>query len=262
MDKNDESIKIMIAFGLTRSQARSYLSLIDIGPASVKEVAKHSNVARPDTYRALMDLQELGLVEKIVTFPTRFKPLPIADAVSLLMLRRNKETVEIGKRANALIGFLSERNLKIQHSEDNQLTLILGGDAITAKLHKIMKNSKEQICVICSKMDFFQCKQFISETLQNNLSSKVTFLLLTENHAGPRELKEIRDLRKNPRFQVKYLQMPPAVCFAIFDKKEVILMDSPEVEYAKSSIIWSNNPRLIELAQSYFERFWNQTEQK
>ena len=259
MDKNEESAKIMIDFGLTRSQARSYLTLLDLGTASVKEVAKHSKVARPDTYRALTDLQELGLVEKIVTFPTKFKPLLIADAVSLLMLRRNKKTVELGKRANALIGLLSERKLHIQRSEDSQLTLILGEDAITAKLQKIMQNSKEQICVICPKKDFFQRQQFISETLKETLGTRVTLMLMTENHAGPLEKKEIRDLKKNPKFQIKYLNLTPSVCFAVFDKKELLLMNNPKLEYSNSSVIWTNNTNLIELARSYFERLWNQT---
>lgn len=259
MDKNDESTKIMIAFGLTRSQARSYLTLLDLGTASVKEVAKQSNVARPDTYRALAELQELGLVEKIVTFPIKFKPLAIVDAVSILMLKRNKETVELGKRANSLIGLLSERNLSSERSEDNQLTLILGGAAIAAKLQKILQNTKQQILVICPKKDFFQCRQLIPETMQDDLGSKISFSLMTENHEGPCETKEIRDLKKNPRVQVKYLRLPPTVCFALFDRKEIVLINPPMHDYSNSSVIWSNNPSLIELAQSYFEGLWNQT---
>lgn len=248
----------MIDFGLTGSQARTYLTLLDLGSASVKEVAKLSNVARPDTYRALTDLQELGLVEKIVTFPTKFKPLSIVDAVSMLTLRRNKETVELNKRANMLIELLSGKNLNIKQPEDSQVTLIFGGDAITAKLNKILENSKEQFCVLCPRKKFFQCKQFISETIQKTLRTKVAFLLITENSAGPREEKEIRDLRKNPNFQIKYVHSPPSVCFAIFDRKELMLTTTPKLEYSESSVIWSNNPSLVELAISYFERLWSQ----
>jgi sugar-specific transcriptional regulator TrmB len=258
MENNDESTKTLTGFGLNRSQARSYLTLLDIGIASVKDVAKNSNIARPDTYRALSDLQEFGLVEKLITFPTKFKALPITDAISVLMLRRNKETAELGKKATTLMRSLSERNLHIQRSEDNQLTLILGGDAITAKLHKIMQNSKKRICVICPKKDFFQCRQFISETLQETVGNRLTIMLITENHVGPREPKEIRDLKKNPNFQVKYLEGMPTVCFAVFDQKEVIIINTPEIEYSNSSVIWSNTPCLIELAKNYFEHLWNQ----
>jgi sugar-specific transcriptional regulator TrmB len=222
LEKNDESTRMLTAFGLNRSQAKSYLTLLEMGTASVKEVAKQSNIARPDTYRALADLQELGLVEKIVTFPTTFRSLSITDAISVLMIKRNKENAELGKKATALIQIVSERNSRIRHSEANQLTLITGGDAITAKLHKIMQNSKKQICVICPKKDFFQCRQFISEPLQENVGNRLTVMFITENHIGPREPKEIRDLKKNPRFQVKYLDSTPVVCFAVFDQKEVL----------------------------------------
>jgi sugar-specific transcriptional regulator TrmB len=259
LDKNDESTKTLTDFGLNRSQAKSYLTLLEIGLASVKEVAKNSNVARPDTYRALADLQELGLVEKVVVFPTKFKSLSITDAIGILMQRRNKETAELGKKATTLIRVVSERNSHVQRSEENQLTLITGGDVITAKLHKIMRNSKEKICIICQKKDFLQCKHFISESLQETVGNRLTVMLITDNHVGPREPKEIRDLKKNPRFKVKYLDATPTVCFAVFDHREVIIINAPEAEFSNSSVIWSNNPGFIELAQSYFEHLWNQT---
>ncbi len=244
----------MMDFGLTRSQARSYLALLELGTTSVKEVAKFSNVARPDTYRALSDLQELGMVEKIVMFPTKYKPLPIADTVNMLMLRRNKETLQLGKRGNALIELLREKNLNTKYSEESQLTLILGGNAITTKLQKIMENSKEQICVLCPKKNFLQCEQSISETIQETLSRKVIFLLKTEDFAGALEAKEIRNLRKSPSFQIKYLHSPPSLCFAIFDRKEIIILTTtPKLEYSQLSAIWSNSSCLIELALSYFE---------
>lgn len=258
MNNNDENIKVMIDFGLTKTQARSYLALLDLGTASVKEVAKFSSVARPDTYRALADLQDLGLVEKIVTFPTRFKPLPVADAVSMLILRRNKETVELSKRGNTLIELLKGKNLNVKHPEDGQLTLILGGAAITAKLQKILERATGEFSVLCPRKKFLQCKQFISEILQESLRKKVTVQLITENSAGPLEAREIHELRKNPSFQVKYIHAVPQVSFAVFDKKEIILETTPQREYSESSVLWSNNPSLLELALSYFEKLWNQ----
>jgi hypothetical protein len=108
------------------------------------------------------------------------------------------------------------------------------------------------------KKKFLQCQQFISETIQETLSKKVACLLITEDSAGTLEAKEIRELRKYPFFQVKYLNSSPLVCFAIFDRKELMLITTPELEYSESSVIWSNNPSLIELAQTYFERLWKQ----
>ena len=93
----------MVDLGLSGTQAKSYLGLLGIGSGSISEIANISKIARPDTYRAINDLVETGLVEKIVTMPTEYKPLPIADAVGVLMLRRTKESIDrIKKQINSL----------------------------------------------------------------------------------------------------------------------------------------------------------------
>ena len=114
--------------GLSGTQAKSYLGLFGIGSGSISEIANISKIARPDTYRAINDLVETGLVEKIVTIPTKYKPLPIADAVGVLMLRRTKESIDLNKKANKLIEKLKEKeNTKMAHNVGNQLVLVRGG---------------------------------------------------------------------------------------------------------------------------------------
>ena len=73
----DENIRTLVDLGLSGTQAKSYLGLLGIGSGSISEIANVSKVARPDTYRAINDLLEAGLVEKIITVPTKYKPLPI-----------------------------------------------------------------------------------------------------------------------------------------------------------------------------------------
>ena len=121
ISNNDENIRTLVDLGLSGTQAKSYLGLLGIGSGSMSEIANISKIARPDTYRAINDLVETGLAEKIVTMPTEYKPLPIADAVGVLMLRRTKESIDLNKKANKLIEKLKEKENTKSHNVGNQL---------------------------------------------------------------------------------------------------------------------------------------------
>ncbi len=262
MSKDNENTKTLVDLGITRAQARIYLTLLKIGTASAKDVASFSHVARPDTYRAIADLQELGLVEKIISVPALFKPLPIADAVTALLLRRNKESIKLTKRASFLIADLEEKSKKEKPFEDSQLILLPCGDALTIKLRKVLDGTVRQICAIIPRkhVALHLSKNF--EIAEKALNRKVTIQLLTEPPNCPCELPEVVELKKSPFFQIRYFDYSAPVCFLIIDGKETLLPKMLQSDHSKPTIIWSNNPCITELAQSYFNNNWNSTQPK
>lgn len=52
----------LVRFGLPEKEARTYLSLLELGPSSVSELAKRSRVSRTNTYHLLNALLARGLV--------------------------------------------------------------------------------------------------------------------------------------------------------------------------------------------------------
>ena len=134
LEKNDslnsfEKIRTLTDRGLTSAQSKIYLTLLKMGHTSIGKIALDSRVARPDTYRVVSELQELGIVEKIVASPTEVKPLPIEDAINILMLRKTKENLEVSKRANKLVEIVKKETKERNPTENSQFALIQG-DAI------------------------------------------------------------------------------------------------------------------------------------
>ncbi len=56
---------VLSSLGLTNNQARIYLALLDLGTASVKQVAKKTGFQRPNLYDVLEELKEKGLATYI-----------------------------------------------------------------------------------------------------------------------------------------------------------------------------------------------------
>jgi HTH-type transcriptional regulator, sugar sensing transcriptional regulator len=252
---NDEDTRTLIDLGLTGAQVRIYLALLRTGTSSIREVAKNSGVARPDTYRAIAGLQELGLVEKLLTTPTKFKPLPSEDAIGILMLRRTRESIELNERANRLIKNLEEKKNNAPPLEESQFILVPKGETLELKAQKMIENAQETISIVAPRK---RTRPFVANNLdmiKNALKRKVDIRTITEKYTENKST-EFLELQKFRLFEIEYAITEPRVLFILVDNKEILLMTSAKLEYSESPAVWSNNPGLIELAQGYFELTW------
>ena len=253
---SDEYTTTLMKLGLNSAQARTYLALLKKGMASTGEVAKISGVARPDTYRTIAELHELGLVEKLLTAPIKFRPLPVEDAVGILMLRRTHETIELNERTNRLVKNFEERNNHTSSVEESQFVLVSKGDTLILKAQKMMENAQETISLIVPQR---RLRPFIAnnfDIIKNALERKVAMRTITEGHIKNRSI-EFLELEKFGLFEIGYVMREPCVFYVLIDSKEILLITSAKTEYSESPAVWSNNLGLIELAQGYFELTWN-----
>jgi sugar-specific transcriptional regulator TrmB len=77
MPINPERLGKLAALGLSEQQARAYLGLLDLGNATVTELAKASRVPRSKLYDVLETLNQRGLLVALPGSPLRYKPNPI-----------------------------------------------------------------------------------------------------------------------------------------------------------------------------------------
>ena len=182
----DESIRTLVDLGLSGTQAKSYLGLLGISSGSISEIANVSKVARPDTYRAIIELLEAGLVEKIVAVPTKYKPLSITDAIGILMLRRTKENIDLNKKANKLIEKFKEKENAKLHLESNQFVLVRG-EALELELQRHLENAKDKISIMVSRERLFRWIAINNLSIQNALKRKVTIRIITEEFFGSKD---------------------------------------------------------------------------
>ena len=95
MSIQDKAIETLAGLGLTVLQAKVYLTLAKEGKSTVKGIAKTSNIARQDLYRITQQLLNLGLIEKLIDTPTKFKAIPIKAAIDMLIGRRKKQHLRL-----------------------------------------------------------------------------------------------------------------------------------------------------------------------
>ncbi len=103
----------LIEFGLSEKEARVYLALLELGSATVQELASHSGVNRTTTYLAIESLKEHGLVsvyeEEGRSMHAAESPKRLADLID--------EEVRIAQNKQCLASAFIPELLAIHRSE-------------------------------------------------------------------------------------------------------------------------------------------------
>ena len=85
MDDYDlnEVLEELTKYGMTKNQALVYVTLVSIGKASVKRISQVSGIRREEVYRLLPELEKIGLIERILGKPNKFRAIPPEKGISI-----------------------------------------------------------------------------------------------------------------------------------------------------------------------------------
>ncbi|MEM0488561.1 MAG: helix-turn-helix domain-containing protein [Candidatus Bathyarchaeia archaeon] len=253
----------MTRLGLTCLQARVYLALARMEKATAKMISKDSQIDRAEVYRTLSGLHQLGLVEKVVNAPTFFRALPVQEALPMLLRRKGKEYNEIKEKTEDLL-----ENLKRVHNEEKtrwmdegQFIIFPEKERSLHKFRKMVENAEISVDMIlhgvCFNYGMTEDAWLWKKAVEKGV--KIRFIIYKpENDKAV--LRTVQFFKRKGSFNIRYCLSPPPATIAIFDGKEILVSTSPNPDPAKTSRLWSNNPGLVTIIQSYFELMWRKTE--
>jgi sugar-specific transcriptional regulator TrmB len=257
-----EEVRALTGLGLTGSQAKVYLALVKIGQERASSIWKSfrrgGGGARQDIYRILSELQELGLVERIIAKPTEFRAVPPEECASILIQRRKDEIAELQKQASKMLQHLERtRTKETFKNEPAQYVLIPEGEALLFRLKKAIKNAQSNIDFICPREAFLKGLLWAAEVYEKALRRGVKIRWIYEKPEDLNSLPEcVQALMKNPSFKLRAVPNSLNMKYWIYDTKEVFIATHPKTGVAESPVLRSNNPSLVELAYNYFEIMW------
>ena len=259
-----KDIDALTSLGLTVLQAKVYFALANSGKATIKILAKNTNIARQDIYRLTAELQEIGLIEKILALPNEYRAVTLKEGVALLLQRKNKENFEIRKKADELLQRQKNENIKNLSKEGkSQFILIPEKTALALKLKKEIESAKKSADVICSWKKFTQGFGLLGAELDDALKRGVTFRFIVEKPSQEQPWSNSAQIfMKKPNFKVRTLRQIPDCIIAIYDDKELLVSISSEGNVTESPAIWANNSGFITVFQEFFDSRWKKSEEQ
>jgi sugar-specific transcriptional regulator TrmB len=216
-------LETLIQLGLTPNQSKLYLSLLRNGNSAVRTLSKETSFARQEVYRILDELQEHGIVEKLIATPTEFRAIKVQEAISKFLLIPPKSLVNETRE-------------------------------------KMLEKAKTNVQLITTKKRFLQgISNFLEayeSLLKKNIETQV--IVNTAGETNSLETNKLQNLKKYPNFSLRTTSQSKANIL-IVDKSEAIITLHPEVDLGASPVFWTNHPEFLAIFQDYFQDLWKKT---
>ena len=256
-----EDVQTLRELGLTFLQAKVYLALVRTSNSTIKKIAEKTNIARQEAQRVAAELQSLGLVEKLLVNPTEFKSVPVNDAVTFLLERREKASLELEQKTNMLLKNFANSEVESPDEEKTVHFVITSGKEAIIKKSRIVEDGTKESCDIINgswKNVGYAGSLFKEQTIQA-LERHVKIRIVAEKLPNEQSVQEIyKHSIASRNFEIKFVSSSLPAIMGIYDKKELLVYSSPEKLVGDSPMLWTDNPSLIAAIQTYFNKLWRQ----
>jgi sugar-specific transcriptional regulator TrmB len=260
MIRSEKDVENLVAIGLTKTQAKVYLTLAILGKANARTIWKNSGVARQDIYRILTELEEKSLVEKIVAAPTEFRAIPLLGGLSVLLKRRVDEYNETEKKARELLDRFRANHQENMTAKEFEFTMVTTRDAVIRKGREGALNIKKSVDIIDSWDSFKHASVAGAEPIIKAAKRNVKFRFITDKPKdGETEPKIFQTWKKNGWAELRHVPTQPPATIRIEDRKQVTLSIVTTTYRAEAPSLFSDNPCLVAILQDYFEILWERT---
>jgi sugar-specific transcriptional regulator TrmB len=263
MPTQEDNGKTLTEFGLTKTQANVYLTVVRLGLASFSQISKNSKVRREEVYRVLPVLEEMGLAERVLGNPIKVRATPVEEALPMLIERLRDDT---NRKVTALeavtVEFLKnqKRNeiLPLVENGGSHLTLISQWNAVNHRGVAMVSGSQKEVNLITSIYNADLGFNDFSDALKQAAKKGVSIRIITE---AVEDQKNVHDLINNyrlpkNRINFKY-SIHPSIHYMIADQKEAMLSTMAAAHGAESPYLWTNEENLVGILQTNFEQMWH-----
>lgn len=205
--------KILEKYGLNQKEAKVYLACLELGKASIQEIALNSGLKRPTVYLIIDILQEKGFISK---YPEAKKTLFIAENPDILLkLLKEKES--------NLKNILPQLKAIYKTSSENKpiIKFFEGREGVARLYKEEFWQAKQYILFYGSIKDISE--NFPDEFLNINEIAKMNIPVKEIVSANPVDIEYGRKINKHPNIKHQARMAGENIIFnmdcAIFDDK-------------------------------------------
>ena len=255
-----DPLEPLVGFGLTRNQAKIYLTIVSSKADTVKAISKISNIPLESIYRTMPTLEELDLVERVLATPVKYRAMPIKDAIIMLSRKEKKERNNLHQKADILIkNIISNVTLGQPQAQknDDEITVISSLNAFIRQAGQAVKNAKESFQGITFPEKFRSGMFYNGKHFRESVKRGVECRHIVTYSEEPRsyELGD-KDLLENPLWKRKSVSSIP-VDFLIIDREELFISTTFHQLGKEHVALRTTSPCLLTVANNYYETLWN-----
>jgi sugar-specific transcriptional regulator TrmB len=262
MGELDKNVDRLCQLGLTSVEAKTFLILAKAGITKIQNIARMAEMDRANTYQVIKQLQEMGLVEKIVGTPNLYNTVPKEEAISLLVKRKKSEYDRIMEASEILLKEKLDQETLTGDSEI-KVSLVHFNEVPNKKII-LAWESVQRIAELY--LEKTMMVDYVPPLWENALNRGVKIQLVTEKslECSPFMNKGISSLKRNVNFEIRYTSEPVVCSFICLDEKETwfIKNGSNRIGGFGGEALLSRYEGLGKLAHAFFKKIWSETQSK
>jgi sugar-specific transcriptional regulator TrmB len=254
---SEEDARILTRLGLTTRQAKVYLTLARLGKAKIATISSAAKTDRGNVYRTIARLQELNLVEKVITKPTIFEALPIRDGMAMLIECREKEQAEVEVKVKELLKKHEKGSEVVPAQDESQFALVPEGKLTYRKVTEMWSSNQRTHEIIIYWKDFEHQTNLFLDAWKKLLERGVKFRVIIFFQGKEKLPKEIEDLKKKySQLQIRSTSKPPKSTISIIDGEQAFISLTPSITPSPAPNLWVKNPVMLAIILEYFRIIW------
>jgi sugar-specific transcriptional regulator TrmB len=254
--ENQDNILTLTRLGLTANQTKVYLALFRSRLSTAKTISKKSGVARSDVYRVMAQLEKLGLVEKIISAPCKFRAISIHDAFVILIKRRKKVTSELQATTREILEKLENNNARTPLEEDETRFSLVSEQAAVLREKGTLTAVQRSFNVVTSWQNPHAAIFIDMEEIVKALQRGVEIRVIMDKPDEKILLGTMKQLKQHPNFKIRYLLNAPKALISMYDMNEAWVCTCTNPVLEECPTLRTNNPCLLSILQDYFEMLW------
>ena len=257
--KEDEEMRMLVDLGLTLLQAKTYLAVAELREAPIKTIAKASNVARQNIYQTMLSLQELGLVEKILEVPVKYRAIPLKQAADILLHKKTEEYLKIEAEAEELEKIPEQ----VPHYPDDhhEFVLIPQKEGHWRRVEEGIKNARKTVHTLMTYHSDEKTPEVrdLPKALQDAIARGVRVRVISNQPMKTGIQQATSNIKLNGFYEVRFSPTPIPVMFCVIDGKEVFFATEPTRDPNATGALWTTNPGLVMVVEEFFKRVWRKS---
>jgi len=258
----EETATELTHFGLTKNQAKIYITLLALGVASASEIAALSKIRREEIYRIIPKIEKHGIITRKLKTPRKFaatKPETAIQVLTKIKLKTMTEEINKLKQKKAeLVSRLKTTELPIER-ESCSVEVLSQRDSAFVKLRDMAKNAKNQIDIVTPLQNLTIIYVNRPRKLMEKVLKSVKMRILTEDcelDVFTKEILQFSEANDNP-IELRQVEKLPFNLLIVDDKEAMWGETQPKNE--DSPIFWTDDPTQIFILKASFESLWQKS---
>ena len=249
MEYSRYEIQALANLGLNAVEISIYLALSKSEKASVATISKILNINKLDTYKSIIHLYDLGLVEEVADNSAQVRAVSTQQMMNVLHEKAADIPSKLAINIESLMA--SIKIAKEYRITDSKFVLIPKKDTLLKKVLKTTVECRENVDFIVSWKRFNNVRLSIPDDFR--IPARCRCIL-----EQPLRLEDLEIVRriKGAGCEIRFIPTHPDVALGIFDMKEMVIVENFEENNKNTSSLWTDNKSIITIAKIYFENLW------